>query len=129
MNLHLSEAKGELSMSSALPPAVAALLQAVNEGDLEQMIEQFTDGAIVNDQFEEFQGKRAIEGWSERDVVGMKMNITVSDVRRRPAGVILTTEVTGSFEGYGLPEPLILLFYFSLHNDLIDQLIILRKGL
>lgn len=129
MNSQLSEVRCEPATSCSLPRAVVVFLQAVNNSDVVLMLEQFAESAVVNDQFEEFEGKCSIEDWSRRDVIGMNMNISVSDVRQRPTGVILTAEVKGSFEGYGLPEPLVLLFYVTLHNEQIDQLIILRKAL
>jgi hypothetical protein len=40
---------------------------------------------------------------------------------------IATTDVDGDYDKRGLPDPLVLAFYFTAHNNLIVQLIILRN--
>jgi hypothetical protein len=40
---------------------------------------------------------------------------------------IVTANVDGSYEKRGLPDPLVLAFYFTAQRDLIVQLIILRN--
>jgi hypothetical protein len=40
---------------------------------------------------------------------------------------IVTADIDGSFDKRGLPDPLVLAFYFIPHDDLIIQLIILRN--
>jgi hypothetical protein len=41
--------------------------------------------------------------------------------------LIVTADVDGNFDKRGLPDPLVLAFYFTPNNDLIIQLIILRN--
>jgi len=40
---------------------------------------------------------------------------------------IVTANIDGDFDKRGLPEPLVLAFYFTPHDDQIVQLIILRN--
>jgi hypothetical protein len=40
---------------------------------------------------------------------------------------IATANVDGNFDKRGLPDPLVLAFYFTAHSNLIVQLIILRN--
>ena len=40
---------------------------------------------------------------------------------------ILTANIDGNYDKRGLPDPLVLTFYFSLHGDQIVQLIILQS--
>jgi hypothetical protein len=40
---------------------------------------------------------------------------------------IATADVDGNYDKRGLPDPLVLAFYFTAHNNLIVQLIILRN--
>ena len=42
---------------------------------------------------------------------------------------VVTAEIDGNFDKRGLPDPLVLAFYFTPHDDLIVQLIILRNRL
>lgn len=113
----------------AVPSPVACFIQAVNERDISGMLEQFNEMGIVNDQLEEFEGKAAICTWAEREVLGLNMNISMYRVRHRATGIVLTAEVRGDFGHVGLPDPLILLFYITLHEGKIDQLIVLRDSL
>jgi hypothetical protein len=40
---------------------------------------------------------------------------------------VVTANVDGDYDKRGLPDPLVLTFYFSAHRDKIVQLIILRN--
>ena len=40
---------------------------------------------------------------------------------------VVTANVDGNFDKRGLPDPLVLAFYFTSDNELIVQLIILRN--
>jgi hypothetical protein len=110
-----------------LPPLVAAFVEATNSFDLERLIANFADDALVNDQLRDYWGKTAVRGWAERDIVGERLTIAVTDVVRHYDNFIVTADIDGNFDRRGLPDPLVLAFYFTLHNDLIIQLIILRN--
>ena len=110
-----------------LPPLVAAFVDATNSFDLERLIANFADDALVNDQLRDYWGKTAIRGWAERDIIGERLTIAVTEVAKHYDNFIVTADIDGNFDRRGLPDPLILAFYFTLHNDLIIQLIILRN--
>jgi hypothetical protein len=118
------------SSSSApilLPPLVAAFVEATNSFDLDRLIDIFADDALVNDQLRDYWGKAAIRRWAERDVVGEKLTIAVTKVVKHYDNFVVTADIDGNFDKRGLPDPLVLAFYFTLHDDLIIQLIILRN--
>ena len=54
----------------ALPPVIAAFVEATNSFDLEELVVTFADDALVNDQLRDYWGKTAIRGWAERDIIG-----------------------------------------------------------
>jgi hypothetical protein len=112
-----------------MPYPIEAFLAAVNSGDADGVARHFTEDAVINDQMQELSGRRKILAWAEEDVVGLRMQVEVLKVRLRPTGAIISAKVAGDFDAPGLPEPLILLFYFSVSGAEIDQLIILRSGL
>ena len=87
----------------------------------------FADDALVNDQLRDYWGKAAIRGWAERDIIGERLTIAVTEVVKHYDNFIVTADIDGNFDRRGLPDPLVLAFYFTLHNDLIVQLIILRN--
>jgi hypothetical protein len=111
----------------ALPPLVAAFVGATNSFDLERLLVTFADDALVNDQLRDYWGKAAIRDWAERDIIGERLTIAVTKVVRHYDNVVVTADIDGNFDKRGLPDPLVLAFYFTPHNDLIIQLIILRN--
>ena len=67
-----------------------------------------------------------VKGWAERDIIGERLTIAVTEVVKHYDNFIVTADIDGNFDRRGLPDPLVLAFYFTAHNDLIIQLIILR---
>jgi hypothetical protein len=110
-----------------LPPLVATFVEATNGFDLEQLMDTFADDALVNDQLRDYWGKAAIRDWAERDIIGDRLTIAVTKVVSHYGNFIVTANVNGNFDKRGLPDPLVLAFYFTPHHELIVQLIILRN--
>jgi hypothetical protein len=111
----------------ALPRPVAAYVAATNAFDLDRLLATFTDDALVNDQLRDYWGKAAIREWAERDIIGERLTMNVVGVIEHYGNVIVTANIDGDFDKRGLPEPLVLAFYFTPHDDQIVQLIILRN--
>src|SRR6266850_1930262 len=111
----------------SLPPLVAAFVEATNSFDLERLMVTFADDALVNDQLRDYWGKAAIRDWAERDIIGERLTIAVTNIVRHYGNFIVTADIDGNFDKRGLPDPLVLAFYFTPHNDVIIQLIILRN--
>jgi len=126
------DAAGPRSLSSddieaALPSSVAAYIRATNAGDLDALLATFVDDALVNDQLQDYWGKAAIAAWAARDIVGERMTLKVVNTVQHYGHSIVTAHVDGQFDKRGLPDPLVLAFYFSSHDEKIVQLIILRN--
>jgi hypothetical protein len=112
-----------------LPPLVAAYVEATNSFDLERLLATFADDALVNDQLRDYRGREAIREWAARDIIGQGLTIEVTSAIELYGHFVVTANVDGTFDKRGLPDPLVLAFYFSLHGDQIVQLIILRNRL
>jgi hypothetical protein len=110
-----------------LPSLVTAFVEATNSGDIDRLLATFAEDALVNDQLRDYWGKPAIREWAERDIVGERLTITVTKVIKHYGNFIVTANVDGNFDKRGLPDPLVLAFYFTGHRNLIVQLIILRN--
>jgi hypothetical protein len=113
--------------AAALPPAVAAFVRAVNAFDLEGLTEAFAGDALVNDQLREFWGSSAIRDWAAREIINDKVTLSVVKAVENHGNCIVTAHVDGTFDKRGLPEPLVLTFYFCTGEDKVVQLIILRN--
>ena len=110
----------------ALPPLVAAYVEATNSFDIERLMETFAEDALVNDQLRDYWGKPAIREWAERDIIGETLTMNVTEVINNYGNFIVTANVDGNYDKRGLLDPLVLASYFTAQSDLIVQLIILR---
>jgi hypothetical protein len=110
-----------------LPPLVAAYVEATNGFDLERLMATFAEDALVNDQLRDYWGKPTIREWAKRDIIGERLTMNVTTVISHYGNFIVTANVDGDFDKRGLPDPLVLAFYFTPQSDLIVQLIILRN--
>ena len=111
----------------ALPPLVAAYVEATNSFDLERLLATFAEDALVNDQLRDYWGKPAIREWAKHDIIGESLTMNVTEVISHYGNFIVTANVDGNYDKRGLPDPLVLAFYFTPQSDLIVQLIILRN--
>ena len=112
---------------SGLPPLLEAYVEATNSFDLEAFLAIFADDALVNDELRDHWGKPAIREWAERNIIGVGITMKVIRVIEHHGHFIVTANIDGNFDKRGLPDPLVLAFYFSAHSDRIVQLIILRN--
>jgi hypothetical protein len=110
-----------------LPPLVAAYVEATNSFDLERLLAAFAYDALVNDQLRDYSGREAIREWAARDIIGQGLTMEVTSAIEHYGNFIITANINGTFDKRGLPDPLVLAFYFTLHGDQIVQLIILRN--
>lgn len=113
----------------ALPPLIAAYVDATNSFDLERLVATFAEDALVNDQLRDYWGRPAIREWAKRDIIGQRLTMNAIKVINHYGNSILTANVDGSYDKRGLPDPLVLAFYFTAQSDLIVQLIILRQSI
>ncbi len=115
------------SVPAALPALLAAYVEATNSFDLDGLLATFADDALVNDQLRDYWGKAAIRKWADRDIIGERLKMDVTEVIEHYGNFIVTANVDGDFDKRGMPDPLVLAFYFTPHSDRIVQLIILRN--
>jgi hypothetical protein len=110
-----------------LPQAVVQFIQGVNAGDLESLLSAFAEDAFVNDQLCEYWGAEAIRRWAVQELIGKALTIEVVEARAHYAHLILSAQVDGDFDKLGLPNPLLLHFYFTHCWGKLVQLTILPK--
>jgi len=114
-------------VTADLPPPVAAYIRATNRCDLDALLATFVDDALVNDELTDYWGKEAIAGWAASDIIGECLTLEVVKTVQHHGHSIVTAHVDGLFDKRGLPDPLVLVFYFSSCDSGIVQLIILRN--
>lgn len=110
-----------------LSDAVEAYVRATNSFDLDALLATFAENAVVNDQLQEHWGREAIRKWAAHDIVGARVTMCVVNAVKNNGNVVVTAKVDGDYDKRGLPDPLVLTFYFSTVRGKIVQLVVLRN--
>ena len=113
----------------AIDGVVAELFTAINAFDADAIVSTFTDDALVNDVKREFWGKDDIRRWVEREIVGVKVTVEVTDAIQHDGLTIVQGVYDGEYDKTGLPDPLILTHYVMAAEDTgkIANLIIINN--
>jgi len=114
------------SSGSILPPRVAQFIEATNAGDLSRLLDVFAADSIVNDQLQQWRGLVELSKWAERDVFGQQLSLRPTHCIHHYGHCVVAAHADGNFDKRGLPDPLEVLLYFTLAEDKIVQLIVLR---
>ena len=110
-----------------LPSPVAAYVAATNAFDIDAFMASFAEDALVNDHRNEFATPEAIRAWAQREIIGDRVSMQVTGATCRGNAVAVTANIDGNFDKTGLPDPLVLTFYFTVSGDRISQLIIVHN--
>ena len=99
-------------------------MTAVDDFLTNPSVEAFAPGALVHDNGREFRGTTAIGRWIAEEITGPRVTTTVRD-REVVHGVeAVTAAADGDFDKTGLPDPLVLTYYFTPAGDRIGTLFI-----
>ena len=113
------------TLDSGVPQPIRDYFTAMNAFNSEGMIAPFTDDGLVNDIQREFWGSDAIKRWADKESVGDHVVTTdFTEVKEHHGSWFISTAVDGEYDKTGLPEPLILTYYFTLDGEQISSLII-----
>ena len=110
-----------------LPKVVADHIAACNAHDAEAWMATFAPDAMLNDIQREFIGTDAIRGFADKEIFGANVTMEVQRAWDRHGDITVHAKLDGSYDKTGLPDPLILSFYFCLRVDRITQLIIIHN--
>jgi SnoaL-like domain len=106
-----------MNVASLHSPLARRVIEAINEGRLDDFLALFVADATVVDGAT-YHGYEAIREWAQRETFGVKMHIDV--VRERNAegtAVEVTATSSGGYSGPGT-------FTFTMRGDLIERLVI-----
>jgi hypothetical protein len=114
-----------IALDSIVPQPIRDYFTAMNAFNSEGMIAPFTDDGLVNDIQREFWGPDAIRRWADKESVGDQvMTRDFTEVKEHHGNWFISTAVDGEYDKTGLPNPLVLTYYFTLDGDQISSLII-----
>jgi ketosteroid isomerase-like protein len=117
----------QIDITHNLPKIVADHIAACNAHDAEAWMATFAPDALLNDRLREFLGTESIRGFAAPEIFGDKVTMGVQRAWDRHGDVTVHARLDGTYDKTGLPDPLILSFYFTLRDGLITQLIILHN--
>ena len=101
-----------------LPIILKNLLQAQENFDSVSYSECFSDDAQVFDEGKTHKGKEEIKDWNEKTNEEYKTKLEAMDVINEDKMTVLTTKVSGTFDG----NPIVLKYNFEIENDKISSL-------
>ncbi len=105
-------------MTIDLPAPVRAAIDAANAHDTDAFLAVFTPDGVVDDWGREFHGPAKIRGWSDREFIGVKVRLQVSQVAIEDVNVVVTAQVGG--DGFNGPSH----FTFQVEGSQITRMTI-----
>jgi ketosteroid isomerase-like protein len=110
-----------------LPQVIVDHIAACNAHDPDGWMATFAPDAMLNDIQREFIGTEAIRAFADEEIFGANVTMEVQRAWDRYGDVTVHARLDGTYDKTGLPDPLILSFYFSLRDARITQLIIIHN--
>lgn len=114
-------------ITNNLPPVIADHITACNAHNIDAWMATFAPDALVNDIQREFAGAEAIRAFAEKEIFGADVTMALERALERYGNITVHARLDGTYDKTGLPDPLILSFYFSVRDGRITQLIILHN--
>ena len=105
-------------MTQQVDPAVQALLDAANAGDLDAFLAGFTPDGVVDDWGREFHGNARIAEWSDAEFIGVQVSLRVTEASERDGEVVVAAQVGGN--GFNGPSH----FTFRVEGDRVSRMTI-----
>jgi ketosteroid isomerase-like protein len=116
-----------MSTTVQLQGVVADHFAAVNAFDTDAIVATFADDALVNDNHREFWGADRIRGWVAAEMVGDHVTIAPVQAFEHHGMAIVRGRYDGDYDKAGLPDELVMTNYFTVDNDRIASLFVIRN--
>ena len=113
--------------TTELTAVLADHIAAVNAFDENAIVATFADDALVNDARREFWGSDAIRRWVAKEMVGDKVTLEVTGVIDHYGDTIVRARYDGEYDKTNLPDELILTNYFTVRDNQIVRMIVIRN--
>jgi uncharacterized protein (TIGR02246 family) len=105
-------------MSVKLPKLIDTYVKAQNAYDADTALACFSENATVLDEGETLTGKKAIREWMEKTKKKYSPKFRPISIKENNKEIIMTTEVSGTFDG----SPVNLDYHFKIKDNLIEDL-------
>ncbi len=84
-------------MAVDIPPAVDAVIAAINRGDSDAFLAAFADDGAVDDSGSIYSGYHEIAEWNAREFIGAGGHLTVKKTERSRERIVVTGDWKSSF--------------------------------
>ncbi len=101
---------------------------AVNAFDENAIVATFASDALVNDAHREFWGTDAIRRWVAKEMVGDHVTVDITEALDHYGQIIVRGRYAGDFDRTNLPDELIMTNYFTIRDERIDSLYVIRNA-
>ena len=101
-----------------VPEPVATLIDAANAHDTQAFLDSLAADAVVDDWGREFRGHEAIRGWSDREFIGVRVSLDITEAERSGDETTVTATVGG--DGFNGPSH----FTFRVSGDRVARMTI-----
>jgi hypothetical protein len=106
---------------------IADYLTAVNAFDVDAIVATFAPDGYVNDARREIRGLDAIRRWVETEMVGDHVTMEPLEVVDHYGDTIVRSRYDGTYDKTNLPAELIMSDYFSVRDNRIVSLAVIRN--
>lgn len=101
------------------PQVVRDHLQAINDLDLDAIVDAFPDDAYVNDNSREIRGKEAVRAFFAKEFLGDSVTIEPVEVLEHYGDIVIRGRYDGTYDKANLPEVLIMSNYLTIRDGQI----------
>jgi hypothetical protein len=117
-----------MTATADLHGIVASHIAAINAQNEDAIVATFATDGLVNDARREFWGIEAIRRWVAKEIVGDKITLEVIEVIDHYGETIVRGRYDGEFDRTNLPDEVILTNYFTVRDEKIVSLIVVRNS-
>jgi hypothetical protein len=117
-----------MTATADLHGIVASHIAAINAQNEDAIVATFATDGLVNDARCEFWGIEAIRRWVAKEIVGDKITLEVIEVIDHYGETIVRGRYDGEFDRTNLPDEVILTNYFTVRDEKIVSLIVVRNS-
>ena len=117
-----------MTATADLHGIVASHIAAINAQNEDAIVATFATEGLVNDARREFWGIEAIRRWVAKEIVGDKITLEVIEVIDHYGETIVRGRYDGEFDRTNLPDEVILTNYFTVRDEKIVSLIVVRNS-
>lgn len=101
------------------PQVVRDHLQAINDLDLDAIVDAFPEDSYVNDNSREIRGKEAVRAFFAKEFVGDSVTIEPVEVLEHYGDIVIRGRYDGTYDKANLPEVLIMSNYLTIRDGQI----------